>query len=541
MDVLEKLKILADAAKYDAACTSSGLERKGEGFAMGSSRDFGICHSFAGDGRCISLLKVLMTNYCSFDCAYCVNRRSNLTRRTAFTPRELADLTWQFYRRNYIEGLFLSSAVWKSPDYTSEQMLKVLELLRYEYRFGGYIHVKVIPGTDPVLVERMGTLADRISVNIELPSSGSLQKLAPDKSKENILLPMKQIQYKIKENRQGRGRFGGIQPVGKQKNLVDGAAGSRNGFLLKEDPLQSNASKAVTEGRVLFGESFVSPQRCLESSNTYASQPVDTKLFQKPWKKGGRTFAPAGQSTQMIVGASPESDRQILQLTEGLYHRYQMKRVFYSAYIPVMEDNRLPSREMVPPLWREHRLYQADWLLRFYGFTASELLDEKNQQLHPYLDPKCHWALRHPELFPVEVNRASFDELLRVPGIGTESAYRIVRARKMCSLTWDGVKNIGVVLKRARYFLLCKGRSYPFLSRNRNEFLLAMMSPRERALFHRQERNWFQPTLFNDFADSAGRAEMIDLKKDRNLWLSAPVLSDRQKEALLCVRIPVFG
>jgi predicted DNA-binding helix-hairpin-helix protein len=218
-----------------------------------------------------------------------------------------------------------------------------------------------------------------------------------------------------------------------------------------------------------------------------------------------------------------------------------MKRVFYSAYIPVMEDNRLPSQEMVPPLWREHRLYQADWLLRFYGFTASELLDEKNQQLHPYLDPKCHWALRHPELFPVEVNRASFDELLRVPGIGTESAYRIVRARKMCSLTWDGVKNIGVVLKRARYFLLCKGRSYPFLSRNRNEFLLAMMSPRERALFHRQERNWFQPTLFNDFADSAGRAEMIDLKKDRNLWLSAPVLSDRQKEALLCVRIPVFG
>ena len=517
MGVLEKLKILADAAKYDAACTSSGLERKGSGFAMGSSRDFGICHSFAGDGRCISLLKVLLTNCCSFDCVYCVNRRSNLAKRAAFAPRELADLTWQFYRRNYIEGLFLSSAVWKSPDYTSEQMLKVLEILRYEYQFGGYIHVKVIPGTSQLLVEQLGSLADRISVNIELPSSGSLEKLAPDKSKEKILLPMKQIQYKIQENRQGRGRFGGIQPVGKQAVKIQGAASSGNRYLLKD--------KEALNGL-----------RCMEMADPYALKPADGGQLQKPWKKGRRSFAPAGQSTQVIIGATPENDRQILRLTEGLYHQYQMKRVFYSAYIPVVEDNRLPSRETLPPLWREHRLYQADWLLRFYGFTASELLDEKNPQLHPYLDPKCHWALRHPDVFPVEVNRASFDELLRVPGIGTESAYRILRARKLALLDWDGLKNIGVVLKRARYFLLCKGRSYPFLSRDKNAFLLAMMSPKERALFARQERKWFQPSLFANFS-----AETDCNKEGAEPMLTVPALDDAQKEALECVTIPVFS
>ena len=471
MDVLEKLKILADAAKYDAACTSSGVERKGSGFALGSSRDFGICHSFAGDGRCISLLKVLLTNCCSFDCVYCVNRRSNQMRRTAFAPRELADLTWQFYRRNYIEGLFLSSAVWKSPDYTSEQMLQVLEILRCEYRFGGYIHVKVIPGTDPLLIDRLGALADRISVNIEMPSAASLQKLAPDKPKEALLRPMQQIRQRIAENRQGRGRFGGIQPVGRQR-------------LARQNP------KALPE--------TLRPAGGTGSGATDAERSIENlagKTLQKPWQKGNRSFAPAGQSTQMIVGASPENDRQILHLTESLYHKYQMKRVFYSAYIPVVEDSRLPSRESTPPLWREHRLYQADWLLRFYGFSAAELLDEQNPQLHPYLDPKCHWALRHPELFPLEVNRAGFDELLRVPGVGVESALRIMRARKLCPLTWDGLKNIGVVLKRARYFLLCKGRPFPFLSRRKEDFLLAMMSPRERALFRKQEASWFQPSL----------------------------------------------
>jgi len=509
MDVLEKLKILADAAKYDAACTSSGVKRKGNGFAMGSSRDFGICHSFAGDGRCISLLKVLLTNCCSFDCVYCVNRRSNQVRRTAFTPRELADLTWQFYRRNYIEGLFLSSAVWKSPDYTSEQMLQVLEILRYEYRFGGYIHVKVIPGTDSLLIDRLGMLADRISVNIELPSSGSLQKLAPDKSKDKILLPMGQIHNNIMDNRQGRGRFGGIQPVGNQRRHETTALLHGN---------QPGKSDSVVNDREKRLESF--------SKNA----------LKKPWKKGMRTFAPAGQSTQMIVGASPETDRQILRLTESLYHRYQMKRVFYSAYIPVVEDSRLPSKESTPPLWREHRLYQADWLLRFYGFSASELLDEKNPQLHPYLDPKCHWAIRHPELFPMEVNRAGFDALVRVPGVGVESALRILRARKLCPLTWDGLKSIGVVLKRARYFLLCKGKPYPFLSRRKEDFLLAMMSPKERAMFRKQEHSWLQLSLFTENDLSSGEAENSGLTD-----IALPGLDDHQKEALECIRIPVFG
>lgn len=456
MDVLEKLTILTDAAKYDAACTSSGLERKGAGFAMGSSRDFGICHSFAGDGRCISLLKVLLSNCCSFDCVYCVNRRSNPAKRAAFAPGELADLTWQFYRRNYIEGLFLSSAVWKSPDYTSEQMLQVLDILRNGYQFGGYIHVKVIPGTSALLVEKLGALADRISVNIELPSSASLAKLAPDKSKDKILLPMGQIHNKIAELRQDRDLF------------------------------------------------------------------------------GGKRFAPAGQSTQMIIGASPENDRQILHLTESLYRRFLLKRVFYSAYIPVIEDKLLPARETMPPLWREHRLYQADWLLRFYGFTASELLDEQNPQLHPYLDPKCCWALRHPELFPVEVNRADFKELVRVPGIGTESAYRIIRARKLCYLTWDGLRNIGVVMKRARYFLVCNGKPFPMLSRNKDAFLMAMMSPKEQALFRKRERKWFQPSLFG--ISDGGEDTDVSVAE-----ISAPPLSDKQKEALQCVIIPVFA
>ncbi len=345
MDVLEKLKILADAAKYDAACTSSGLERKGGAFAMGSSRDFGICHSFAGDGRCISLLKVLLTNCCSFDCVYCVNRRSNPVKRTAFAPRELADLTWQFYRRNYIEGLFLSSAVWKSPDYTSEQILSVLEVLRNEYRFGGYIHVKVIPGTSPLLVEKLGALADRISVNIEMPSSGSLKKLAPDKPKENILLPMKQIHDKIRENREGCGRFGGIQPVGKQKAMIIGTPSVREG-----GPPFRNGGDGRWNGN---DEREI---RFAEKAGACALQSVGKNMLQGAWKKGKNRFAPAGQSTQMIIGATPENDRQILRLTEDLYHRYQMKRVFYSAYIPVVEDNRLPAKETVPPLWREHRL-----------------------------------------------------------------------------------------------------------------------------------------------------------------------------------------
>ena len=405
MDLMEKLKILGDAAKYDAACTSSGVDRKTARGGIGSSIAAGICHSFAGDGRCISLLKVLMSNACSYDCCYCVNRRSADTPRTTFSPRELADLTLQFYRRNYIEGLFLSSGVLRNPDYTCERMLETIRILRQEYHFAGYIHAKAIPGADPILLEQLGQLVDRMSVNIELPTSRSLSLLAPDKNKQAILRPMGFIRDRMEETRQ---------------QLV-----------------------------------------------RYRHTPA---------------FVPAGQSTQMIIGATKESDRQILQLTEGLYKNYRLKRVFFSAYMPVVEHSFLPAKDEKPPLWREHRLYQADWLLRFYGFGAGEILDELQPNFHPYIDPKCYWALRHRELFPLEVNRASYEELLRVPGIGVRSAQRIIRARRLCQLDFDGLARLGVVLKRAQYFLLCKGKKRDGLVVTRGRFLAALMSERE----HRQ-------------------------------------------------------
>ena len=382
MELADKLNILADAAKYDAACTSSGLDRAGRPGTIGSTTMAGCCHSFSADGRCVTLLKVLMTNACVYDCQYCVNRRSNDPPRTAFTPRELCELTMGFYRRNYIEGLFLSSAVARSPDHTTEEMIEALRLLREEYRFGGYIHAKAIPGADPLLTRRLGLLADRLSVNIELPSSSSLALLAPDKKKEAILTPMAQIR--------------------------DGITASK------------------------------------EELAVYRHAP---------------RFAPAGQSTQMIVGATPESDRHILTLTQGLYRRYQLKRVFYSAYMPVSSSPLLPApQNFQPPLLREHRLYQADWLLRYYHFQAEEILDEDQPNLDPRMDPKCCWALRHLDFFPVEVNRADYEALLRVPGLGVRSAHRILTARRMGPLNFEGLKRLGVVLKRAQYFLTCSGR-----------------------------------------------------------------------------------
>ena len=382
MDLMDKLTILADAAKYDAACTSSGVDRAGGGGRLGSAMMAGCCHSFSADGRCISLLKVLLTNRCMYDCAYCVNRRSNDLPRAAFTPRELAELTIAFYRRNYIEGLFLSSAVWGGPDRTTEAMVEALRLLREEHGFRGYIHAKAIPGADPLLTRRLGELADRLSVNIELPSEASLSRLCPDKRKSAILAPMALIR--------------------------DGIAAGK-GELLK-----------------------------------YRHAP---------------RFAPAGQSTQMIVGATPESDRHILTLTQALYDKYRLKRVFFSAYMPVSDSALLPARRgFQPPLLREHRLYQADWLLRYYHFRAEELLDERQPDLDPRLDPKCTWALRHLEFFPGEVNQADYEALLRVPGIGVRSARRILTARRMGPLTFSGLKTLGVVLKRAQYFLTCSGR-----------------------------------------------------------------------------------
>lgn len=381
IDVYNKLTVLSDSAKYDVACTSSGVDRKGKFGSIGSAAKAGICHSFSADGRCISLLKVLMTNVCIFDCKYCVNRVSNDIERVAFTPHELAELTINFYRRNYIEGLFLSSGVIKSPNHTTEQLIKALELLRSVYHFNGYIHVKAIPGADSELITRLGLLADRMSINIELPSQESLTLLAPNKTKESILRPMGLITAKI------------------QENCTD---------LVK----YRHASK----------------------------------------------FVPAGQSTQLIVGATPDTDHKILTLTEGLYKKYHLKRVFFSAYMPVAENSLLPSMDTKPPLLREHRLYQADWLLRFYGFEAKELLDEQNPNFNLQVDPKCNWALNHLEKFPLEINKAPFEMLLRVPGIGVTSAQRILMARRNSPIDFSGLKKIGVVLKRAQYFITCKGK-----------------------------------------------------------------------------------
>ncbi len=383
MTVMDKLTILTDAAKYDAACTSSGARRGSKKGYIGntSSSLAGCCHTFSADGRCVTLLKVLMTNCCVYDCKYCVNRCSNDTRRAAFTPEELSELTIEFYRRNYIEGLFLSSGVLRDPDYTMERMIRVLDLLRNTHRFNGYIHAKTIPGASPELVERLGMLADRLSVNIELPSEAGLKVLAPNKTRSAILRPMKQIRNTLTENKQ---------------ELVK-----------------------------------------------YRHAPK---------------FAPAGQSTQMIIGATPDSDRHILRLTQGLYDTYRLKRVFFSAYVPVVENSLLPTPDTKPPLLREHRLYQADWLLRFYGFRAEELLTDQDPNFNPLIDPKCNWALRHPEFFPVEVNTAAYEELLRVPGVGTVSARRILYARRGGTLYHEDLRKLGVVMKRAQYFLVCKGK-----------------------------------------------------------------------------------
>lgn len=386
MTLNEKLNILSDAAKYDVSCTSSGVERKGDGTGMGNCSKAGICHSFSADGRCISLLKILFTNECIYDCKYCINRASNDVVRTAFTPEEICTLTMEFYRRNYIEGLFLSSGILKSPDYTMELIYAALYRLRYVCNFQGYIHVKAIPGADPRLVQMTGFLADRMSVNVELPTAESLRLLAPHKSRKNILAPMRLVQNQITENKQ-------------------------------EIRLYRNAPR----------------------------------------------FVPAGQSTQMIIGATPETDYQILNVAESLYKKFGLKRVFYSAFVPVNEDRDLPVlKDNQPPLLREHRLYQADWLLRFYHFEAHELLDEENPNFNILLDPKCCWALKHLEVFPIEINKADYRLLLRVPGIGYKSAAKIVKARRLGVLQFEDLKKMGVALKRALYFITCAGRMmYP--------------------------------------------------------------------------------
>lgn len=393
MDTTAKLALLADAAKYDVACTSSGIDRDARMGALGNATAAGICHSFSADGRCITLLKVLFTNVCVFDCAYCASRCSNDVPRASFRPRELADLTMEFYRRNYIEGLFLSSGVLKSPDYTTERIIECLRILREEYGFRGYIHAKAVPGTSSDLLAALGLLADRISVNMELPSSESLALLCPNKTRDSIVAPMCQIREGIAEDRDTRA-------------------------LMRRDAC-------------------------------YMAQ-------RRPARKT-RAFAPAGQSTQMIIGATPETDFQILNLSSSLYKTMHMKRVFFSAYLSVNEDGRLPQGNAVQ-LDREHRLYQADWLMRFYKFDAAELIDEDQPFLATDIDPKANWAINHLDRFPIEVNTAPYEELLRVPGIGVRGAKAIVGARRATALGEAELRKLGVAYKRARFFITCRGR-----------------------------------------------------------------------------------
>ena len=440
MEILEKLTILADAAKYDVACTSSGVDRAGAPGSIGNAAACGICHSFSADGRCIALLKVLLSNVCAYDCNYCVNRKSNDIKRATFEPHELAELMIQFYRRNYIEGLFLSSAVVKNPDYTCEQMIEVISLIRNEYRFRGYIHVKAIPGTDERLLTALGMLADRMSINLELPSYDSLKLLAPDKSRESILKPMGMIKEGIKENKTDLVKF-----------------------------------------------------------------------------KNAPQFVPAGQSTQMIVGATPETDYQIVNLSAALYKKYELKRVFYSAYMPVMDGKHLPSKESKPQLLREHRLYQADWLLRFYKFEAAELLDEKNPNFNLLIDPKCNWALNHYDFFPVEVNKANYETLLRVPGLGVIGAKKILKARRSGSLDFPDLKKMNIVLKRAQFFITCRGKTVLGIRYDPEAVLRGLLS----------EQSWElagspmeQLSLFNDIDLSSLSSRKVEVLNSGSTFLS---------------------
>lgn len=378
----EKLQILADAAKYDVSCSSSGSERKNTRTGLGNSTGSGICHTYTEDGRCVSLLKILLTNFCIYDCAYCVSRKSNDVKRTAFTVQEVVDLTINFYRRNYIEGLFLSSGIFKNADYTMERLVRIAKTLRLEHQFNGYIHLKAIPGASEELLEEAGRYADRLSVNIEIPSEKSLKKVAPEKNYREVLEPMAYLKTRIKGYKEER-------------------------KLLKKAPL----------------------------------------------------FAPAGQSTQLVVGATPENDLKVLNLADYLYKEKSLKRVYYSGYIPIPTDNRLPVLA-APPLVRENRLYQADWLLRFYGFAVNELVDEAFPELDLELDPKMAYALRHPYLFPIDINKADYEMILRIPGIGVKSAQKIVQARRFGRLRYEHLKKIGVVMKRAKYFITCADKDF---------------------------------------------------------------------------------
>ncbi|MDY2630626.1 MULTISPECIES: putative DNA modification/repair radical SAM protein [unclassified Clostridium] len=441
MNIKEKLNILSAAAKYDVSCSSSGSNRKNTNNGLGNAESSGICHSFAADGRCISLLKILLTNYCIYNCKYCINASSKDVPRAAFTPEEVVELTINFYKRNYIEGLFLSSAIFKNPNYTMELLLSVVKKLRIDENFNGYIHLKAIPGADETLIKEAGKYVDRMSVNIELPSASSLKLLAPQKTKENILAPMGIIKNSIIEN----------------KDL------KRN---IRSTPL----------------------------------------------------FVPGGQSTQLIVGATPESDYKILNLSENLYNKFDLKRVYYSAYVPVVKNEKALPDIIHPPLVREHRLYQADWLLRFYGFKAKELLKDENENFDLNFDPKTSWALNNINNFPMEVNKVSYDELLRIPGIGLRSARKILIARRVHSLSFEDLKKIGVVLKRAKYFITCRGKYYGDVSFNDENI-------RTRLLY------MDKPKIDDDNSEQMSFFDNIYSKSKNNIFLpdSKPIVLPKDK------------
>jgi len=421
MEIADKLKILADSAKYDVSCSSSGSNRKNTSDGIGNAKSYGICHSFSSDGRCISLLKILMSNSCIYDCKYCINRVSNRIERATFTPREVADLVINFYKRNYIEGLFLSSGIVKTPDYTMECLCETIRILREEYKFNGYIHVKTIPFASQDMIYKLGLLVDRMSINIELPSSKSLKLLAPNKSKEGILEPMKYIKKTTKENKK---------------------------------------------------------------------------------------FVQAGQTTQLIIGATGDSDRKILTLAQGMYDRLEMKRVYYSAYVPLNNDSHLPTIDK-PPLLRENRLYQADWLLRFYGFKVEDLLDDEHQNFNTLLDPKADWALRNMNQFPIEVNKADYYTLLKIPGVGVKSAKRMMDARRYHKLTFESLKKMRVVLKRAKYFITCDGKYFSSTSFFNSNIISSALIHDERKLLIESTKtvqlSLFEPTKKDEIVCITGQ------------------------------------
>lgn len=570
MDIEQKLRVLSDAAKYDVACTSSGVSRPGKPGTLGNTYAGGICHSFAADGRCISLLKILFTNQCIYDCKYCVNRSSNDVVRAAFTPEEVCRLTVEFYRRNYIEGLFLSSGILYSADYTMEQMVQALYRLRVEYHFNGYIHLKAIPGASPELIEQAGFLADRMSVNLELPTAEGLRTLAPGKTREKILAPMRQVQQGIAyQNLRGLEAYGGSALGGREgrklagkdisalwsvsdsggriasvpgsserttsvpgsgenaaftlgpgaRSVPDAARGSGThsvpdtdlGFdaysVSASDPslrptsaLNSGSDRHHASGSSLDGRTVPSLRSQSEIGMADSLSHAGRNVWRPLQEVGDRFFVPAGQSTQMIVGATPESDFQMIQVAQALYRNYDLKRVFYSAFVRVNDDSHLPVLPGGPPLLREHRLYQADWLLRFYGFQAEELLSEDRPNFNVLLDPKCDWALRHLELFPVEVNRADYATLLRVPGLGVKSARRIVASRRSGPLDFPDLKKLGVVLKRAMYFITCSGRSMIPLTLNENAITSQLIGDERRKVWELEHHDSYrQLSLFDDY------------------------------------------